>query len=444
MLIVDDDPDILLTARLVLKRVFSSISTESNPHLLPGRLQSERFDLLLLDMNFTTGFTSGNEGLRWLKKILKLHPQGKIVLMTAYGDIDLAVRAMQAGAQDFVVKPWDNDELIAKLRKVMEKPSQAASPPVPASVILGGAPSENDQIIGRSRPMQKLHEDIHKIAPSEANVLILGENGTGKELVAKILHTQSGRSQAPYVQVDLGAITESLFESEMFGHVKGAFTDARQDRQGRLEAANGGSLFLDEIGNLSLGMQAKLLTALQSRSIQAVGSNETRKLSFRLISATNRSLQEMTQTQSFRQDLLYRINTVSLHLPPLRERKGDIPLLLAHFIERYAQQYEKEPLRIQPALLARLDAYHWPGNVRELQHAVERAIIMDDPESLLPFTASPNDKSVPPKETEKDLLQRCLDRNQGNLSKTALEMGWSRNTLYRKMEKHGLQSPSKS
>ncbi|MEL7342776.1 MAG: sigma-54 dependent transcriptional regulator, partial [Bacteroidota bacterium] len=283
-----------------------------------------------------------------------------------------------------------------------------------------------------------------KIAPSEANVLVLGENGTGKELVAQMLHRQSRRAHAPYVQVDLGAITESLFESEMFGHVKGAFTDARQDRQGRLAAANGGSLFLDEIGNLSLGMQAKLLTALQSRTIQPVGSNQSLNLDFRLISATNRSLQEMTQSQSFRRDLLYRINTVSLQLPPLRERKGDIPLLLAHFIERYAKQYEKEPLRIQPSLLQRLEAYHWPGNVRELQHAVERAIIMDDPESLLPFTASPNVRNVPPKESEKDLLQRSLDRNQGNLSKTALEMGWSRNTLYRKMEKYGLESPSKS
>ncbi|MEM6347673.1 MAG: sigma-54 dependent transcriptional regulator [Bacteroidota bacterium] len=437
ILIVDDDPDILLTARLVLKRVFTNISTESNPHLLPNRLQSESFDLLLLDMNFTTGFTSGNEGLRWLKKILKLYPGGKIVLMTAYGDIDLAVRAMQAGAEDFIVKPWDNDELIAKLRKVMEKdPAPTLSP----SRELSFAKELELEMLGNAPSMQRIQADIQKIAPSQANILILGENGTGKELAARAIHMASDRRQQAFVQVDLGAITEGLFESEMFGHVKGAFTDANSDRIGRFESAQGGTLFLDEIGNLSLSMQAKLLTALQSRQIQAVGSNKPIQLDFRLICATNRSLQEMVQQQSFRQDLLYRINTVSLELPPLRHRNGDIPLLLAHFIELYAQKYEKEPIQITVDLLRQLEHYPWPGNVRELQHAVERAIIMDDPMSLLPFQPLANDKGVPPEAKEKEMLQRTLKRNQGNLSKTALELGWARSTLYRKLEKYGLES----
>ncbi|MEL7534057.1 MAG: sigma-54 dependent transcriptional regulator [Bacteroidota bacterium] len=436
ILIVDDDPDILLTARLVLKRVFTSISTESNPHLLPDRLQRERFDLLLLDMNFTTGFTSGNEGLRWLKKILKLHPLGKIVLMTAYGDIDLAVRAMQAGAQDFIVKPWDNDELIAKLRKVMEKESLAQQQSSPVLQL----EEPEIEMLGTAPKMQLLQTNIQKIAPSLANVLILGENGTGKELAARAIHMASERKNQPFVQVDLGAITESLFESEMFGHVKGAFTDANSDRIGRFESAQGGTLFLDEIGNLSLSMQAKLLTALQNRQIQPVGSNKVIRLDFRLICATNRSLEEMVQQQTFRQDLLYRINTVSLELPPLREREGDIPLLLAHFIELYAQKYEKEPIQLSTDLLGKLGAYPWPGNVRELQHAVERAIIMDDPASLLPFQPLANDSSVPPEAKEKEMLERTLERNQGNLSKTALELGWARSTLYRKLEKYGLES----
>lgn len=437
ILIVDDDPDILLTARLVLKRVFTDISTESNPHLLPQRLQSESFDLLLLDMNFTTGFTSGNEGLRWLKKILKLHPHGKIVLMTAYGDIDLAVRAMQAGAQDFVIKPWDNDDLIAKLRKVMEKPQGS---PIAAAVVAPFMAKEELQMIGNSKVMQQLMADSKKVAPSEANVLILGENGTGKELAARAIHEASERKGQAFVQVDLGAITESLFESEMFGHVKGAFTDANNDRIGRFESAQGGTLFLDEIANLSLSMQAKLLTALQNRRIQPVGSNRVVNLDIRLICATNRSLEEMVQQQSFRQDLLYRINTVSITVPALRDRKKDIPLLLAHFIEIYAQRYEKEPIQIIPALLERLCDYPWPGNVRELQHAVERAIIMDDPESLLPFQPLANALVVPPEAREKEMLIRTLERNQGNLSKTALELGWARSTLYRKLEKYGLES----
>lgn len=433
LLIVDDDPDILLTVKLVLKKQFTSIHTESQPHTLTDLLTRERYDLILLDMNFTTGFTSGKEGLRWLKKIRKLSPQTPVVLMTAYGDIDLAVKAMKEGAQDFVIKPWENEELIEKV-KLVSSEDKARRSPARASGIRPIFSS--DEIIGKSPALEAVFQAVDKVAQTEANVLLLGENGTGKELIARRIHQLSQRADQPFIHVDVGAIPESLFESEMFGHVKGAFTDAHQDRTGRLVAAQGGTLLLDEIGNLPLAMQAKLLTVLQQRKVQPVGSNQEIQLDFRLICATNRSLLQMVETRKFRQDLLYRINTLTLQLPALRERLGDIRLLGQHFLQLYSHQYGKPPLRLGENDWLRLEQYAWPGNIRELRHAIERAVIMENSESLLPYPSAPDPSS--PEKQEKDWIVQALARNGGNVSQAALEMGWARTTLYKKMEKYGL------
>lgn len=443
ILIVDDDKDILLTARIVLKQEFSNISTENNPHQIEQRLSEDQFDLVLLDMNFTTGFTSGKEGLRWLKKIRKASPSTKVVLMTAYGDINLAVKAMKEDASDFVVKPWDNEALLATLISVLQEagPRKKVSPANPAALAIQ---QNHPTAIGESAPMMKVFDTINKVGATDANILILGENGTGKELAARAIHQASSRTTQPFVHVDLGAISESLFESELFGHVKGAFTDAREDRMGRFEAANGGTLFLDEIGNLSLPLQAKLLSALQSRTIQRVGSNKPISIDIRLVSATNMPLHSMVQEQSFRQDLLYRINTVELTLPPLRNRQDDIPLLIDHFMAIYADRYNREPLKIPVSTADQMRRYHWPGNIRELQHAIERAIIMEDLDCLLP--ASPLSDPAPftqledynLEEVEREAIKKAIEKHNGNISHAARELGLGRTTLYRKMNKYEL------
>ncbi|MEL6677006.1 MAG: sigma-54 dependent transcriptional regulator, partial [Bacteroidota bacterium] len=330
ILIVDDDPDILLTAKMVLKKRFGAIQTENDPHKITSILGDDQYQLVLLDMNFTAGFTSGKEGLRWLKKIRKISPQTHVVLMTAYGDINLAVRAMKEGATDFVVKPWENDALQATVLAAMQSaPPQANATSstknvAPSSLTAAQVTREDPVIIGNSPAMQKVYRAVEKVAATDANVLILGENGTGKELAARALHQQSKRKDKPFIHVDLGAISSTLFESELFGHTKGAFTDAREDRAGRFEAAQGGTLFLDEIGNLSLPLQAKLLSALQSRTVTRVGSNKVIPIDIRLVCATNMPLYEMVGEKDFRQDLLYRINTVEIMLPPLRDRQEDV------------------------------------------------------------------------------------------------------------------------
>lgn len=443
ILIVDDDTDILLTAKIVLKQQFSNIATENNPHQIEQRLSEDQVDLVLLDMNFTTGFTSGKEGLRWLKKIRKASPSTKVVLMTAYGDINLAVKAMKEDASDFVVKPWDNEALLATLVSVVQEagPRTTVSTANPAAQTMQRA---QPTTIGQSAPMVKVFETIEKVGSTDANVLVLGENGTGKELAARAIHQASQRAERPFVHVDLGAISESLFESELFGHVKGAFTDAREDREGRFEAANGGTLFLDEIGNLSPPLQAKLLSALQSRTIQRVGSNKPIPIDIRLVSATNMPIHQMVNDHSFRQDLLYRINTVELTLPPLRERQEDLPLLVAHFMGIYADRYHREPLQVPPALYDQMRRYRWPGNIRELQHAIERAIIMEDLDCLLPATPSAEPAPFTQRddynleEVERDAIQKAIAKHQGNISHAARELGLGRTTLYRKMNKYGL------
>jgi len=450
ILVVDDDQDILLSARMVLKQRFTNIKTENDPHCIMTVLAQDRYDLVLLDMNFTAGFTSGKEGLRWLRKIRKFAPGTHVVLMTAYGDISLAVKAMKDGATDFVVKPWDNEALQATVLSAM----QSAPPPLadgsastaPTDPKRAAAPSGDPVIIGASDAMQRVFQTIAKVAKTEANVLILGENGTGKELAARSLHLQSGRASGPFVHVDLGAVPETLFESELFGHVKGAFTDAREDRAGRFEAAQGGTLFLDEIGNLSLALQAKLLTALQSRTITRVGANRPQQVDVRLVCATNMPLHQMVQEKTFRQDLLYRINTVEITLPPLRERQGDIPLLAQHFLQIYTDKYQREGFRLSPAVLDRMNQYGWPGNIRELEHALERAVIMEDTDGIIPDESSaPFAPNMPTQETdfnleevEKTAIRQAISKHGGNISKAAKELGLGRTTLYRKMNKYGL------
>lgn len=450
ILIVDDDADILLTVKLVLKGRFQHITTENDPHRISSILEQDHYHVVLLDMNFTAGFTSGKEGLRWLKKIKKMSPATEVVLMTAYGEIGLAVQAMKYGAADFVVKPWENEQLeetIVAAWRASTEPPEPVTPAVSAKGGMAPVASARDpyEMIGTSPAMQKVFSMIGKVARTDANILILGENGTGKELVARALHRQSVRADQPFVHVDLGAVPESLFEAELFGHVKGAFTDAREDRAGRFEAAIGGTLFLDEIGNLSLPLQAKLLSALQSRMVTRVGSNRPVSIDIRLICATNMPLYEMVKDKEFRQDLIYRINTVEVMLPPLRERQSDIPLLVQHFLAIYHEKYQGETIVADEAVLQRMQAYGWPGNIRELQHAVERAVIMGDSDSLVPMSLSHGvaeplveSPDLNLEEVEKAAIKNAINKHQGNISKAAKELGLGRTTLYRKMTKYGL------
>jgi DNA-binding NtrC family response regulator len=449
ILIVDDDSDVLLAAELVLKSEFRDVVTQSEPRRLPAMLERGRFDVVLLDMNFSAGVTSGQEGIDWLKTIRRTAPDTKVILMTAYGAVETAVRAIKEGATDFVVKPWDNDKLVATVGATL-KFSQAAralkdleSKQKALNQYLGGPSRE---IIGMSSAITQVLLGVEKVAPTDASVLILGENGTGKELVARAIHRSSRRAEQAFVQVDLGAISESLFESELFGHKKGAFTDAKEDRAGRFEIAAGGTLFLDEIGNLSLQSQAKLLGALESRTVMRVGSDMPAAIDVRVISATNMPREEMLDKLRFRQDLLYRINTVEVHVPRLRERTSDIPLLLNHYVEQFAKKYGKRNMQVEGRTLEALMRYQWPGNVRELVHAVERAVIMAEgstmrlDDSLLPRARETVDASADLnlEALEKKTIQQAVAKHEGNLSKAAQELGLGRTTLYRKMAKHGL------
>jgi len=447
ILVVDDDDDVLRAARLMLKRHFAAVALENDPLRIPERMKREQYDLILLDMNFTEDTSSGKEGLFWLRQIQKINKQVAVVMITAYGEIDLAVEAMKAGATDFVTKPWDNVKLVETLK--------AAFLPVQkdAAALTGTETSQQgfQDIIGQSSVMLQLYDQIKRIADTDASVLILGENGTGKELVAKAIHQTSQRSKKPFVQVDMGALSEHLFESELFGHVKGAFTDAKTDRKGRFEAASGGTLFLDEIGNLSLSMQQKLLSAIQQQAVTRVGANRPISVDIRLIGATNADVEKMVQTQTFRQDLLYRINTIVLTIPPLRDRKGDIPLLARHFLAFYAQKYQRNLGSLSNTVLDSLQGYDWPGNVRELQHAMEKGVIMSQAGELeiayllptyTPSTSSQADGSslegMSLETAEKLLISKALKKHKGNISQTAQELGITRSSLYRRLEKYDL------
>ena len=443
ILLVDDDPDVLLALALLLRPLAGRVLTEKNPERLPALLRHERPDLVLLDMNYQSAANTGNEGFYWLAQLKKLVPSPVVVLMTAYGDIDLAVRALKNGAADFVVKPWRNDKLVATLTEALGRASGVGvAAPAPVS------PRASAALLGESEAMQAVRHKLEKIAPTDANVLIMGENGTGKDVVARLLHQLSPRAAGPFGAVDLGAITESLFESELFGHLKGAFTDARHDRAGRFEAAQGGTLFLDEIGNLPLPQQAKLLAVLQNREVVRLGSNTPVPLDVRVLSATNAPLYQLAAEGQFRKDLVYRLNTIELTLPPLRERGDDVLLLARHFTAQYAAKYHKPDLELADSALARLRAHAFPGNVRELQHTIERAVIMAEGSELMgtDLLFSPLEAAAPVAlgpslrldELEKTAIQRVIDKHQGNISQAARELGITRMALYRRLGKHNL------
>jgi DNA-binding NtrC family response regulator len=451
ILVIDDDEDVLLAARLFLKQHVVLVHTEKNPERIPTLLKNESYDVILLDMNFTRDVSSGREGFMWLSKILEIDPAAVIVLITAYGDVEMAVRAIKEGAMDFVLKPWQNEKLLATLSAAMnlrQSRLQVDQLRSRQQLLSADIDQQFQGFVGSCTAMEKVFATIQKVAQTVANVLILGENGTGKELVARELHRQSLRANEVFISVDMGALSETLFESELFGHVKGAFTDAKEDRAGRFEAASGGTLFLDEIGNLSLPLQAKLLTALQNQQVTRLGSNKPRSVDIRLICATNTPIYEMVARKEFRQDLLYRINTVEIHLPPLRERLEDLPLLVDHFLATYAKKYQKPAKRLNPATMKKLEKYSWPGNVRELQHAVERAVIMSDAPVLQPtdfFFAAPEAREdalvfedYNLEDVEKVVIQKALSKHGGNISHAAKELGLTRAALYRRLEKYGL------
>jgi two-component system, NtrC family, response regulator HydG len=449
ILMIDDDEDVLLAAKMLLKKSNHQVIIEKNPNKIPFLLNNDTYDVILLDMNFSKDTTSGKEGFEWLKQIKERDPDAVVIMITAFGDVEMAVRALKDGATDFILKPWQNEKLVAtistaiklkksynevdKLRKAKQMLEEQISQPF-------------RDIIGQSTALKEVFGLIDKVAKTDANILILGENGTGKELVARAIHQKSMRKDNSFVAVDMGAITETLFESELFGHKKGSFTDAREDRPGRFELANGGTLFLDEIGNLSLSLQSKLLSALQSRQVTRVGSNQAVEVDIRLICATNMPLAQMVSEGKFRQDLLYRINTVEITIPPLSDRIDDIPMLANHFLNFYGKKYRKEILSISPEAMNKLKKYPWPGNVRELQHAIERGVIMADSatlqESDFLFSRKGTDAiasdTLNLDEVEKSAVVKAIQLHNGNISKAAEELGLTRASLYRRMEKYGL------
>ncbi|MCL4511457.1 MAG: sigma-54 dependent transcriptional regulator [Bacteroidetes bacterium] len=451
LLIIDDDEDILYSARLLLKQHYSIVRIEKDPAQIPSILKDEHYDVILLDMNFSGDATTGTEGFNWLKKILALDPTAVVVLITAYGNIEMAVKAIKEGATDFVLKPWQNEKLLATVSSAMklsESKQEIEDLRSKQKQLTNDLDSQFQEIIGASEGMKRVFATIQKVAKTDANVLILGENGTGKELVARAIHRQSHRNKQIFLSVDVGALSENLFESELFGYVKGAFTDAKEDRPGRFEIASGGTLFLDEIANLTPNLQVKLLAAIQNRQVTRLGSSVPKPIDIRLICATNLPLEELTSENRFRQDLLYRINTVEIKLPPLRERAEDIPLLSDHFLQMYCKKYNKPSKKISAQALSKLQNYHWPGNVRELQHTIERVVIMSETETLQlgDFYFSSHDSkeenlginSFQLEQAEKMLIIKAVSKHGGNLTKAAKELGITRASLYRRLEKYGL------
>lgn len=437
ILVIDDDADVLVALRLLLKPLVAEVVVEKNPGNLPGIVSEKKFDVIILDMNFNGLVNTGNEGIFWLNRIKEISPETDVVLITAYGDIELAIRSLKEGASDFIVKPWKNEKVIASVTEMLQKRKSKSSRPA----------LKGTRIIGKSEEMVSVFSKVKKVAPTDANILILGENGTGKDLVAQAIHENSNRKNKPFVKVDVGALSDSLFESELFGYKKGAFTDAREDRKGRFEAAQGGTLFLDEIGNIDLRQQARLLTVLQNRHINPLGSNEVIPIDIRLICATNLHLAELSDETKFRKDLIYRINTVDLVIPPLRERGTDISLLAKHFLELYCEKYSRGPFKVEPEFWNKLKAHSFPGNVRELQFVVERAVIMAEGNLLRPedlsFSAIENVASeglndLRLETVEKNTILKVIDKNKGNVSKSAKELGITRTALYRRLDKYDL------
>ena len=458
VLIIDDDKDVLLTAKLILKKHFTKVEVLSNPKHIKTVLEKETFQAIALDMNFKPGESSGEEGLYWLKEIRETSPETQVVINTAYGEIDLAVKAMKSGAFDFLVKPWKEEKLLSTIFAAAKHSmaiNQINKLSIRQKIQNDDLDARFKDIVSKAPAMKPVFKTVDKVAKTDANVLILGENGVGKELIARAIHRNSNRSKESFINIDLGALSENLFESELFGHCKGAFTDAKEDRTGRFEAASGGTLFLDEIGNLSLGLQAKLLQALQNKKITKVGSNKEIPVDIRLICATNMPVYEMVTKKQFRQDLLYRINTIEIKLPPLRNRKEDIPLLARYFLEKIKKKYHKHSLTVSDIANNALTQHYWPGNVRELEHAVERAVIMCDTDILeakdflflnynIPIIEAgekgknEDEALLNVSELEKMAIRKSIFKNEGNLSKAAGELGMGRTTLYRKMKKYNL------
>ena len=448
ILIVDDNKSVLSALELLLFPAFGEIRTVSTPNRIQGYLEEGDIDLVVLDMNFSAGVNTGNEGLYWLKKITEFDPELPVVMITAYGDVELAVKALKEGATDFVLKPWDNQKILATLKsayQLRQSRLEVCRLRQKEKALKKEINREFQPMIGVSHNMMQMQNMITKVAKTEANILITGENGTGKELVAREIHRFSSRKDEVMVSVDMGAVSETLFESELFGHVKGAYTDAREDRIGKIETAHNGTLFLDEIGNFSLSLQAKMLAVLQNRQITPLGSNRSIDVNIRLICATNRDLAHMIDEGSFREDLLYRINTIHLEVPPLRERGKDIILLSEFFLKKYSDKYGKENLRINSLTQEKLMNYRWPGNVRELQHAIEKAVILSDgnilkPENFFfkPITVSSIDQNLTVEEMEKRMISGVMKKANGNMSIAAQRLGFSRQTLYNKIKKYGI------
>jgi DNA-binding NtrC family response regulator len=460
-IVVDDDPDILLSARLLLRDLFAEIATFQTPDDALAAMEAKIPDVVLLDANFGRGATNAAEGFQWLAEILKRDPEAVVVMITAHGGVNIAVEAMKRGATDFVSKPWSNERLLATVRTaaaLRNSREEAVTERRRSAAITAPAAGETP-LLGAAPGMARVYSLIERAAPTEANVLILGENGTGKELVARDLHRRSRRADNVLVSVDLGAVTENLFESELFGHVKGAFTDARGDRIGRLQAAHGGTLFLDEIGNLPLHLQPKLLTALEQRQVIPVGANKPVPIDVRVIAATNLPPDQLADETRFRQDLLFRLNTVEIDLPPLRERREDVPLLVEHFIAVYSKKYGKPPRAVPREVMEALKAYDWPGNVRALRHSAERAVILAGEgaftvedfslsRNLQPRVPTPAAAPAPAaafaaadlnlERAERQIVEQALKKHAYNISLAAQELGLTRASLYRRMEKHGL------
>ena len=452
ILIIDDDEDVLYSARLLLKQFYSVVHIEKNPNLIPTLISNTNYDVILLDMNFSGDSNSGKQGFEWLKNILESDPNMVVVLITAYGNIEMAIKAIKEGATDFVIKPWQNEKLLATVSSAMKlsKSNREVNDLISRQKLLSNDLDKNfHNIVGDSQSIRNIFGIINKVSKTDANILIVGENGTGKELIARAIHRNSERANEIFLTVDMGAISESLFESELFGYVKGAFTDAKEDKPGRFEAASDGTLFLDEIANISPNLQSKLLTVLQNRLVTRIGSNIPKPVDFRLICATNASINELVNQKQFRQDLLYRINTVEINIPPLRERKEDVPLLCNHFLNIYLKKYNKELKEISSGALNKLVDYQWPGNVRELQHAIERAVIMTEAEVLHPtdFLLSAHEKPTEQQiifpnyhieDAEKMLIIKAIGKHNGNITKAARDLGLTRASLYRRLEKYGL------
>ncbi|WP_411029238.1 sigma-54-dependent transcriptional regulator [Spongiimicrobium sp. 3-5] len=449
ILIVDDNKSVLSALEILMQHEYSGVQTISNPNQISSFPNLASFDIVLLDMNFSAGVNTGNEGLFWLKEIKKKAPHTSVIMMTAYGAIDLAVVALKEGASDFILKPWNNEKLLVtvksayKLRKSQKEIRLLKQKESNLKQVIN---QDKNYIVGNSKALSSVLNLTRKVAKTDVNVLITGENGTGKELIAREVHRMSKRKDEIFIAVDMGSISETLFESELFGHLKGAFTDAKEDRAGKFEAAHGGTLFLDEIGNLSLQTQAKLLSAIQNRVVVRVGSNTPIPVNIRLVCATNCNLDQMVAEGLFREDLLYRINTIHISMPALREREGDILILADFYLKRFSQKYDKQGLRINNLAQERLMAYTWPGNIRELQHTVERAVILCEGNVLKPADFLLNPKSITPMDTgpatlsemEQLMITNALSKHDGNYSAAAEQLGITRQTLYNKIKKMGV------